>query len=29
VVGAAMGVAVLLILKRSGTLERMQNQLER
>lgn len=29
VVGAAMGVAVLLILKRSGALERMQNQLER
>jgi len=28
VVGAAMGVAVLLVLKRSGTLERMQNELK-
>ena len=29
VVGAAMGVAVLLVLKRTGTLERMMNQLNR
>ena len=28
VVGAAMGVAVLLLLKRAGALEQMQNRLE-